>query len=807
MMKSWHGFGRLKFQALAVMACLTVAACDGGSGTPASTGTVSGQVTSVVDGAPVAGATVRTAAGSATSAADGSFTVSAVAGTRTILQVEADGFAETFPVGRVAAGVTTALKALLQPTGYRVPVTVAAGDTVSMPQSTAQVTIPPNGLVPKAGGSPADTVTVSITPINPAINPNVMPGGFLGVAAGGGPPAPMESFGAMLIDIRDNTGARYTLAPGKTSTIRIPVGTRSTAPPATSPLFFFDESTGLWNEEGTATLQGVAPNQYYEGIVTHFSYWNADALYDVVYVSGCLRDSNNQPVAGALVETNGLDYSGEGAAFSAADGTFRVGLRTNSVATLSAVDFPLLSLAQPALSNVVTVGPAAVDFTLPTCLVLGANPLRITTTSLSEGSIGVAYNQPLIADGGAPGYTWSLNPGSNPLPAGLTLTPWGVITGTPTTTVTRTITVKVVDTSGAVMTKSLSLRIKSGSSVGGGGTLTITGAPASVGGTFVADIVSFRRDMQLGLGIITAGEPHPTRAEGLILGFEYDTGVLAGHGVTFFTSEGTSWACTGTYIGPGMYLPSGTCAGVTVDRVAGTVSFVDAVLTNLVGSRPPITLNGTLNFTPLTSISITSASPLAAGIVNQAYSVTLTTLGGTQPFTWSLLSGALPTGLTLNAATGQITGTPTSQGTFTFTIKVQDSAVPQQSNQKQFSVTVIPSSSGGGFGIVTITGGPTSLEGLLVPTEAIVGSVPLIFREMSGQSIDEVLEIFFDETGVFSLNLYDWSSIKIWGCDACNGATLDRTAGTITFENVTLPSANTGGVPITLNGTLTFEPF
>ena len=122
----------------------------------------------------------------------------------------------------------------------------------------------------------AGTVNVAITPINPAVDPTLMPGDFNGVSAGGGSPVPIESFGAMLIDIRDSSGTRYNLAPGKTSTIRIPLGTLSSTPPPTIPLFFFDESTGLWKEEGTATIQGIAPNQYYEGTVTHFSYWNAD---------------------------------------------------------------------------------------------------------------------------------------------------------------------------------------------------------------------------------------------------------------------------------------------------------------------------------------------------------------------------------------------------------------------------------------------------------------------------------------------------------------------------------------------------
>ncbi len=58
--------------------------------------------------------------------------------------------------------------------------------------------------------------------------------------------------------------------------------------------------------------------------------------------------------------------------------------------------------------------------------------------------------------------------------------------------------------------------------------------------------------------------------------------------------------------------------------------------------------------------------------VGKALSFTLTG-GGTGPFTWSLVSGALPTGTTLNSSTGVISGTPTISGTFNFTYQVKNS--------------------------------------------------------------------------------------------------------------------------------------
>ena len=63
----------------------------------------------------------------------------------------------------------------------------------------------------------------------------------------------------------------------------------------------------------------------------------------------------------------------------------------------------------------------------------------------------------------------------------------------------------------------------------------------------------------------------------------------------------------------------------------------------------------------------------ATGQVNIAYSSTLLASGGTAPYTYDIVSGSLPSGSTLNPATGTITGIPTTAGPFTFVAKVTDS--------------------------------------------------------------------------------------------------------------------------------------
>src|SRR5689334_416231 len=84
-----------------------------------------------------------------------------------------------------------------------------------------------------------------------------------------------------------------------------------------------------------------------------------------------------------------------------------------------------------------------------------------------------------------------------------------------------------------------------------------------------------------------------------------------------------------------------------------------------------------------------TTSALPAGPVNQPYSASLTGSGGTPPYTWST-APALPNRPTCNAATGAVTGTPTTEGTTTHTFSLRDSSVPAQTVQQTLNLTVTP---------------------------------------------------------------------------------------------------------------------
>lgn len=81
---------------------------------------------------------------------------------------------------------------------------------------------------------------------------------------------------------------------------------------------------------------------------------------------------------------------------------------------------------------------------------------------------------------------------------------------------------------------------------------------------------------------------------------------------------------------------------------------------------------------------------LPNGTVNQNYpGATLRASGCTAPLTWAVSAGALPPGLSLNAQSGAISGTPTQAGLFNFTARVTDSSNPAQSDTESFRITIL----------------------------------------------------------------------------------------------------------------------
>lgn len=103
----------------------------------------------------------------------------------------------------------------------------------------------------------------------------------------------------------------------------------------------------------------------------------------------------------------------------------------------------------------------------------------------------------------------------------------------------------------------------------------------------------------------------------------------------------------------------------------------------------------------LCPIITVNPATLPNGTVGTPYNQIITATGGTAPYTFAISSGALPTGLTLNPTTGAITGSPTTAGTFTFTITATD--VNGCSGSRLYEITI----AGPGCAVITLS--PTTL--------------------------------------------------------------------------------------------------
>src|SRR5262249_14460958 len=85
------------------------------------------------------------------------------------------------------------------------------------------------------------------------------------------------------------------------------------------------------------------------------------------------------------------------------------------------------------------------------------------------------------------------------------------------------------------------------------------------------------------------------------------------------------------------------------------------------------------------ALSITT-SQLPNGAVNKPYSQNLQATGGTPPYAWAVTSGSPPSGLTLSQQ-GTLSGTPTNEGAFSFTVSVNDSSATSQTATRTVSIT------------------------------------------------------------------------------------------------------------------------
>jgi cytochrome c5 len=146
--------------------------------------------------------------------------------------------------------------------------------------SGIQVEIPANALEnPTTKQVPSGNVEVALSTVNLNVG-GQMPGDYSATDQGGNPKS-MESFGAGSVEIRSGN-QRFNLKAGMAATMRIPVDATQlvggATPPPTIPFLYYDEKTGVWTQDGVATLTGSGSSAAYVKKIKHFSTMNADIL-------------------------------------------------------------------------------------------------------------------------------------------------------------------------------------------------------------------------------------------------------------------------------------------------------------------------------------------------------------------------------------------------------------------------------------------------------------------------------------------------------------------------------------------------
>jgi large repetitive protein len=372
-----------------------------------------------------------------------------------------------------------------------------------------------------------------------------------------------------------------------------------------------------------------------------------------------------------------------------------------------------------------------------TLTVISSAPV-ISTTTLPNGTVGTAYTAAITATGGTGSYTYQITSGT--LPAGLQFNN-GTISGTPTAGGTFPLTVQVTDTNGKTGTQTYSLVINGATITIAPGSLTLADGAAinqtltASGGTasytFSLTSGSLPPGLSLSSGGALSGTPTYSGAYSFtvqakdsstgtgpyygtqtysgnvgapVLNLQPGPNISAAYGqaysLTFTTTGGTTpytYALSGT-LPTGLSFNTSTATLSGVPAQSGNFNFSVTATDHSTGSGAPFSVTQNYTLTVSTAAITFTPSTLPSGAAGVAYnSTTFTATGGIAPYHFSVATGSsLPAGLTLSSS-GTLSGTPTSAGSFSFSIQATDA--DNASGTQAFTVSI---------GAATITLTPSS---------------------------------------------------------------------------------------------------
>ncbi len=318
---------------------------------------------------------------------------------------------------------------------------------------------------------------------------------------------------------------------------------------------------------------------------------------------------------------------------------------------------------------------------LPGDASVGCSAIAISPTALPDGVAGIFYSQPMTATGGTNPVCWSVTDGS--LPAGLTLSSTGLVSGTPLGSATGVFTVTCTDARGCTSSQTCTLNIF-------GSAITSTVAPDAHGlcinpahTVVTVPLVYTRTDTLPARSISVTFQIDTTRvqlhtpanpAASVNLGSWFDAFPSAFLQVV--ANGGGSYTADATVLG----LPCGLSSGgqlLTIDLTSAGPDGKGAISVTRVQVRDCSNVPVPVAPGPVDSVKIQYAplditpTSLPAATTGSPYHQVLAGVAGTAPYHFALAAGTLPPGITLSTA-GVLDGSPTLNGNYAFTVAVTD---------------------------------------------------------------------------------------------------------------------------------------
>lgn len=249
-------------------------------------------------GNPVSGATVTIGSTTVQTNFKGFFTFknANVKENFALVKVTKSGFVDGSRV-MVPTGGMNRVNIMMIPATTTASINSGATSTVSLPNGTK---VKFDGSFKDASGN-AYSGSVNVALYNLASSSQylteLMPGSLLATNSGGGARI-METFGMVHVQLTGSSGQKLQIATGHTAEMTVPIDASQTSTsPNTIPLWSYDENTGMWNEEGSATKVGNT----YVGTVNHFSWWNCDAQFPQAMLKVTVKNPAGLPMVNIKV--------------------------------------------------------------------------------------------------------------------------------------------------------------------------------------------------------------------------------------------------------------------------------------------------------------------------------------------------------------------------------------------------------------------------------------------------------------------------------------------------------------------------